>query len=597
MKYLFAENCETIKTQEAIKFIQKSMANFYDPPTRDKTTDPILHGLGSIMGSMNIDQIFEQSQREADQLRSAEGNKSSGFIPIANWSDQKLNPEDTLKRDCNAIPNRGTKRRCSLENKDTPRSALDKCMRSKSPAHQKELLAVAASHLKPKIDDVFKVPQSTYGLKTNVSSFEKTGSSRYYTDNGSSLSKSSFISKSSSPSREYVSAASMQSPTEKLSLPNYGLVRPDLTVSSPSTSHRSGELSPGSQQGSLKRTVSQISNGSEFSEEALPLKVKKSRLKLSFPSVKLCQSATRSISIQNGSNKKLPLRVKIRGAGFSIPPCDDFRMIPLEARSFEVKFMPTSVGPVIGQLIFELATNNNVSKVITLYGYGGHSSIRIDGIHRGPMGPPFLTMGMMRMLNKPMEEQFRLTNLGDLPGFATLTFEKSKFNDFSLTESLSMSPEEVRLSPGESVEVTVRFKASKEEIHKIIGLGKEVATVGEIFLICGDEPTRLRVLKSSAALPQEILNFLPKKIEHDAALKRELVLFNENLDRSKLQLIIEKMKTQQISLTVNRSLDETQLIAADMSMADESIMDFETFVDSHSNDTMVEDSSKVIDSG
>jgi hypothetical protein len=116
-------------------------------------------------------------------------------------------------------------------------------------------------------------------------------------------------------------------------------------------------LSPNfSQEGQLKRTVSQLSAGSEFQDDVLPLKIKKAHRKLLWESVKLYQEVTRTVTTQNGSAKKLPLRVKIQGLGFTVTPREDLIMIPL-------------------------------------YAYGGHTSLRMDGVQKGPISPVFITMG------------------------------------------------------------------------------------------------------------------------------------------------------------------------------------------------------------
>lgn len=61
--------------------------------------------------------------------------------------------------------------------------------------------------------------------------------------------------------------------------------------------------------------------------EAGQLKRTVSQLKLSWPSVKIYQTVTKTIRIQNASNQKLPLRVKTQGAGFSVSPSENLQMV------------------------------------------------------------------------------------------------------------------------------------------------------------------------------------------------------------------------------------------------------------------------------
>lgn len=538
-----------------------------------------LHGINVLINSINYNDISELVEKDKNRTIAEKENSQNYLdsIPVQDTASS----HDALHRSRNMIPGRGLKRRSSSVTSDTPKSALDKCMRSKSPNKQKELKAVAATLLKPKFtENIFKVPHSTSTGKSNISSFNKSPSN-------SSRHVSTF--NRSPSSREYITAMSTLSPTEKLSLPNYGLVRPELAFNSPTSSVRSGRSPNISQEGQLKRTVSQLSNGSEFHEDVLPIRIQKASRKLSWPSVKLYDSMTKSISIRNGSNKKLTLRVRIQGAGFSVFPREDMRMLSQEARTFEVKFSPTTVGAAQGELIFELATNSKCMKAVPLFAYAGHTTITVDGTQKGPIGPSFITMGRVRMLNGTMEQQIRLTNVGTLAGFASLWFDsKTKWSDFGTSKSLLTTPSQVRLAPGESKVVNVEYKATKDEIRKIINLNKEVTIVGEICVICGDEPTRLRLLNNRENVPTQILKYLPEKMPHEIEYKRELVPFNESLDRGKSSSLLEQIKVHEIAITLNRNLDESEIIAAELSMGDDTNMSFETFCDTNYNRTVVE---------
>lgn len=557
-----------------LNFGLKGPRNHDNVPKASKTVtndrSDYVSGISKMINSLNVDNTVELSVDKPERLATKE-NAQLDAASVQHQKKQYLIPEDALQTQRDFIPGRGQKRRCSSVSNDTPKSALDKCMRSNSPTMQKELQEMAATLLKPSIsDNVFKVPHSSNSARGDCINYSKSPSR-------------SSRQEASLSSREYVTAMSMNSPVEKLSLPSYGIVRPENIFTSPTSSMRSGlHLSPdSSREGQLKRTVSQLSNGSEFHDDVLPIKMKKSQKKLSWESVKLYQTVSKTVSIQNGSHKKLPLRVKVQGQGFSVTPSDDFRMIPNEARTFEVKFCPNAVGASCGQLIFELATNSKCMKAIPLYAYGGHTSIRFEGVQKGPVGPAFITMGSTKILNRVMEQQLTLKNSGTLPGFASLVFEKTKWSDFSLSESLTMHPSEIRLAPNQSVEVNVRFKATKEEVRKILTLNKEITIVGEICIISGDEPTRVRLLNNKEIVPANFLRFLPRNMINEVEIKRELILFNEDLDRAKLASIMHQIKTHEVALTVNRNLDETQIVATELSMADDTTMSFETFCDTN----------------
>ena len=539
-----------------------------------------------------VDKMFVNDNHAFDYEEPAERENDDTVMDDASEfpvrDKTQINNADSLSRGRNALmPSRGVKRRSSsVTPNETPKTTLDKCLRSKSPNIQREMKAAAASILMPKPLE-FKVPQSSHCAmgksfhKSHNASSMATSSRQVRVDMSSTIRSPS--------SREYFTANSMSSPTEKHSLPNYGLVRPDINIHSPTSRDNSAH------QGLLKRTNSQLSNGSEFHDEILPIKIQKSNRKMSWESVKLYQSSTKSISIQNGSSKKLHMRIKIQGAGFSVTPRDDFRMIPQEARTFEVKFSPSVVGPSRGQLIFEQVTNLKCMKSIPLFAYGGHAAIRIEGVQKGPVGPSFITMGEVKMLNRSMEQYLRLTNSGTLPGFASIVFEKTKWSELNMSESLSLMPNEVRLAPGETTEVKIRFKASKEEIQKILKLNKEVTIVGEICIITGDEATRIRLLNSRNSINPRLIQFLPKNLPSDNEIGRDLVLFNEDIDRNKVMKIIEQIRTFEVALTIGRNLDETQ-INAELSMADDTSMTFETFCETKINRSLEGDDDKEYDS-
>lgn len=390
-----------------------------------------------------------------------------------------------------------------------------------------------------------------------------------------------------STNREYLTAKenfSVRSPDEKLSLPNYALQRPPPISSSPTSSMRSApRWSPTeSGHGRLRRCASQMSSGSEFGEDFLPIRIKNiENRKLSFESVKVNRSVVKSFSIQNGCDKKLPLRVKVIGHGFSVSPSEDFRMVPMEARTFQVKFSPHVVGPCRGALTFELMTNSKSSKTIPLYGYGGHAHIVIENVQKGPFGPQFLTMGYVKNLNCLMEEKFRLRNNGTLPAFASIVFERTKLSDFAILDSLAVEPTQVKIDPNGFADIKVRFKATKAEIRKIFAMNKEVTTIGEICIISGDEPTRIRLLHGKESLEKRFLEYLPSTLPGEGEIVAKILKFKEDLTSEKVAAIMSQIKTHEIALTINRDMEDTQCLSAQISIANDTNMSFETFIETN----------------
>ncbi|CAG9802725.1 unnamed protein product [Chironomus riparius] len=557
--------------EKKVKEVQKNVAELFSD---QKNSNTFPSSVARMMQELDVDRIMELAEEEKSRMRMEKEMDTFDDIPV----QDENNYGDDLQRDRNELQteNRGLKRRQSLLSSDTPRSALDKCLRSRSPSNYREL-EKAAENLKPKMlndESIFKKPLP------NDSTIHKTynkSPSRTMTEN----------SDSQQTSREYLTAMqglSIRSPNEKLSLPNYGLQRPErsaLTSPTSSASIRSINTQHWSPEHRLRRSASQLSNDSEFSDDYLPIKINNmDNRKISFPSVKIDKYVIKSITIQNGSDKKLPLRVKVIGAGFSVSPQEEFRMVPMEARTFKVKFLPSIVGPARGSLIFELITNKQCSKTIPLYAYGGHSSISIDGVQKGPFGPQFITMGTVKELHAAIECKIRLVNKGTLPGFASLAFEKTKLSDFVLSDSISVEPKQLRIESGKSADVRIRFKPSKSEVRKIISFNKDVTTIGEICVISGDEPTRLRVLKNQHFVEPKFLNCLPKSLPNEIDIHLKLQKFKEDLSRDKLTSIMEEtIRTHGIALTINRDLEDSIMLSTEMSLADDTRMSFKTFLD------------------
>lgn len=543
-----------------------------------------------MMQELNVERIMEKVEAERSRM-AAESEKERARRDVVPVKDDTIIGSDNEESKHELmVPLRGVKRRTSSVSNDTPRSALDKCLRSKSPSNMREMQAAAAM-LKPNIlndESIFKMPRPFDSTLKSSSSVNKTyhRSHNAISDSGSGL-------QSTKSSREYYTAKenlTLRSPEEKLSLPNYALQRPPPNSVSPSSSVRSiGHWSPERP----RRSASQMSNGSDFGDDFLPIKIKNiDNRRLSFETVKIDRSAMRPISIQNGCDKKLALRVRIVGAGFSVMPREEFRMVPMEARTFQVTFSPSIVGPSRGYLIFELANNKNCSKTIHLFAYGGHANVLIEGVQKGPFGPNFITMGCVKELSFSMEHKLKLRNNGTLPAFASIVFERTKLSDFTMLDSLVVEPTQARIDPGRSVEVKVRFKATKSESRKILSMSKDVTIIGEICIICGDEPTRLRILQGKDNVEPRFLEYLPKTLPGQTDLLAKLLKFKEELTRDKLTSIMSQIRTHEIALTINRNMDETQVHFTDLSLADDSHMSFETFVDANAtriNTNMITD--------
>ncbi|XP_070492689.1 uncharacterized protein [Chironomus tepperi] len=279
--------------EKRVKEVQKDVSELFG---NQRTSNTFPSSVARMMQELDVDRIMELAEEEKNKMRMEQEMDMLDDIPV---QDENIS-NDELQRGRHELntENRGTKRRQSLLSNETPRSALDKCLRSRSPSNYREL-EKAAENLKPKMvndDDIFKkpLPSDTTHLRSCLKSPTSTMSEN---------------SDSQQSSREYFTAMqglSIRSPNEKLSLPSYGLKRPDRTLTSPtsSSSIRSINSQNWSPEHRLRRSASQLSNDSEFNDDFLPIKINNmDNRKISFPSVKIDKYVTKSITIQNGSNK------------------------------------------------------------------------------------------------------------------------------------------------------------------------------------------------------------------------------------------------------------------------------------------------------
>lgn len=198
--------------------------------------------------------------------------------------------------------------------------------------------------------------------------------------------------------------------------------------------------------------------------------------------------------------------------------------------------------------------------------------MRIEGWQKAPNGLTFITMGMVKNCNSPMVKILTFTNKGNIPGFAVVALEKLKIAELS-ADSVRVEPEEFRLYPGESRDVTIEFKPKQSVIKKIVSVNNEVSVVGELYVLTGDDATRVRLLNRRDQVPKKLIEFFPKLLDNEKEIQDELVAcnFQENFDERTLGLFREKILTNNVALTLERDLDDTQIIEAQISLLNDSM--------------------------
>ena len=224
--------------------------------------------------------------------------------------------------------------------------------------------------------------------------------------------------------------------------------------------------------------------------------LKSTHCEISWPCVKLRDSSKKTIQIKNMSGRKLAFKITIEGPGFQLN--GDMGVVTLQAqecKSVTVDFCPTTLGPAIGHVTFQMPHDLNIMKSIPLFGYGGHARVSVDGILKGPVGPSYILLGYMQQMSRPLEKSFILQNKGTVTAFATFNITASK--DFS--DCLSVSQKNALIPANKFVKFTLKFRPRKKEIQKMIERNVDVMTVGNLHILWGEEATRLRIRQAIKA--------------------------------------------------------------------------------------------------
>lgn len=187
-----------------------------------------------------------------------------------------------------------------------------------------------------------------------------------------------------------------------------------------------------------------------------------------------------------------------------------------ECRTITCIFCPTVIGSAVGKLEF-ITTSDNQSRSISLFAYGGHASVQIEGgVQHGSIGLAFLPLGNLHQLvqNKRLEKSFTLTNSGSLPAFIYIDIE-NKMRDlvFGLY-SLQINPKLIIIQPGHKQDIRISYKPQSDEVKKLLRRDAKAIVIGYISIYYGDDVTRSRIrnivkkssLKEEHAMSKQLIN-------------------------------------------------------------------------------------------
>lgn len=358
----------------------------------------------------------------------------------------------------------------------------------------------------------------------------------------------------------------------KLSLPSYGLQ--GLRASYQSSANPID-----------KRCNSQLSSHSEFSQQDGKFPLKSNTSELVWECVKLRKSVTKWFVIKNTSEKKLGMKIVVVGPGFQIASGIETDSIVLqghECRTINVAFCPTIIGKAIGKIMFKPTKNwsEETERSVSLWAYGGSTTLQLQGIERGPVGCSFLKMGETSSITSTtLKRSFSIYNKGPLNGVATI-FIKPKTNQCINESNIIIEPNKCVIRPDCSATISVSYKLRRKDLERLREPSCEVFTIGTLEVIFGSEPNRQRIatmLTRRGTIPSAYkqLEFLVN--DFPVASIENFNDFREHIDN--VSELFGCFKTSEIALTINRTnLDETQ--DADLSGMDESVL-FRTIIETN----------------
>lgn len=354
----------------------------------------------------------------------------------------------------------------------------------------------------------------------------------------------------------------------KLSLPSYGLHGPN--------SHPD-DLIPD------KRSNSQLSSHSEYTQQDGKFPLKSNTSELVWECVKLRKSITKSFVIKNISEKKLSLRVGVTGPGFQLASSSDVDLLVLqgnECRTINITFCPTMIGKAIGKVVFRPSKNwrEDIERSVNLWAYGGSTVLQLKGLERGPVGCSFLKMGeTSNITSTTLNQSFAIYNKGPLNGVATI-FIKHKTNQCINESNIMIEPKKCVIRPDCSTTINVSYKLRRKDLEKLREKSCEVLTIGTLEVILGSEPNRQRIasmLMRDGAIPSAYsqLEFLVNCFPVDRM--QHFDEYREHIDN--VSDLFSCFRTFEVALTINRTnLNESH--DADLSGIDESVL-FRTLIE------------------
>ncbi|GJQ76312.1 hypothetical protein Trydic_g2036 [Trypoxylus dichotomus] len=259
------------------------------------------------------------------------------------------------------------------------------------------------------------------------------------------------------------------------------------------------------------RSLTSVRSGSSL--DTLPdgkFPIKSNRLELVWGCLRFGRSSTQDFQIRNQLNQRIRMQASITGSCFRLTKenydsemltVTTFVLRPLETKSFSIMFCPTNIGAASERINFYPILGGEIQhskrQVLTLFGYGGHTSCDIGNITKDSGGRLWLSLGRIECQTF-IEQTFTIKNTGTLSAFACIDIVLK--GPFTYSD-LKVDPKEVIIRPQEEISATIRYYPSKQDLRHL--KNADVFEVGYIKIITGAEVIRGRLRRLCMKLKQK----------------------------------------------------------------------------------------------
>ncbi|XP_034949428.1 uncharacterized protein spd-2 [Chelonus insularis] len=321
---------------------------------------------------------------------------------------------------------------------------------------------------------------------------------------------------------------------------------------------------------------------STVTDDSIPIKTNHSALV--WTTVRVGKHETREFTIRNTSNHKIKLQGIITDNDNSFKFLKDRDMSTtitillqhMERKTFTVIFHPNNTGPVSGKITFFHYgkkydhKESKASKIIPLYGCGGHTKVCISQALKIMGDQRWLSLGKLNP-NGTLNTKMKVENNGDLPAYVKISLTPKAVYP-SVEKSWNVEPTELILGPKEIQWITIKFRPRREDI--VLVRSSDGSDMGTLTITHGDELTRWRIRRlynkmlkeGQIKKKQEESNFKNVVYPLCKVFPGEKPIPNLNIIRdsiSDLETLCRKINRFVITLIMESNADDTTSIFPD----------------------------------